>query len=127
MHWYIAKIVFRIICGDGLHQPQFDEQLRLIKAVDEAAACKKAHSIGIFEQDEFISTDGKRVQWKFIGVPELNPLVSIADGAELLSSIHEPEDAEGYISLIHQRALRFNTVKAKAVSDNSFVTADSLS
>ncbi|MEP7129294.1 MAG: DUF4288 domain-containing protein, partial [Chitinophagales bacterium] len=29
MNWYLAKIVFRIICGDGLHQPQFDEQLRL--------------------------------------------------------------------------------------------------
>jgi len=27
MNWYLAKLVFRIICGDGDHTPQFDEQL----------------------------------------------------------------------------------------------------
>ena len=31
MKWYLAKIVYRIICGEGNHTPQFDEQLRLIK------------------------------------------------------------------------------------------------
>jgi hypothetical protein len=29
MQWYLAKLVFQIICGDGNHRPQFDEQLRL--------------------------------------------------------------------------------------------------
>jgi hypothetical protein len=27
MKWYLAKMVFRIICGEGEHTPQFDEQL----------------------------------------------------------------------------------------------------
>jgi len=30
MNWYLAKMVFRIICGEGNHTAQFDEQLRLI-------------------------------------------------------------------------------------------------
>ena len=41
MNWYLAKMVYRIICGDGNHTPQFDEQLRLIKAQDEFHAFQK--------------------------------------------------------------------------------------
>ena len=26
MHWFLAKIVYRIICGSGEHTAQFDEQ-----------------------------------------------------------------------------------------------------
>ncbi|MFA6946933.1 MAG: DUF4288 domain-containing protein, partial [Pedobacter sp.] len=32
MNWYVAKLIFRITCRNGNHQPQFDEQLRLISA-----------------------------------------------------------------------------------------------
>ena len=32
MNWYLAKFVYRIVCGNGNHIPQFDEQLRLITA-----------------------------------------------------------------------------------------------
>ena len=41
MKWYLAKIVFQIICGDGKHTAQFDEQLRLIAAADEDEAFGK--------------------------------------------------------------------------------------
>lgn len=125
MNWYIAKIVFRIICDDGSHQPQFDEQLRMIRAVNVADANKKAYAIGNFEEDDFYSEEGKRIHWKFIGVPELFPMISLRDGAELYSTIHEPGDADAYTDFIAQRAQRLNAVKAKAVSDNSFVNADS--
>jgi hypothetical protein len=42
MNWYLTKIVFQIICGDGDHTPQFDEQLRLISASSKEAAISKA-------------------------------------------------------------------------------------
>ncbi|HEV3251858.1 MAG TPA: DUF4288 domain-containing protein, partial [Puia sp.] len=45
MNWYLAKIVFRIICGEGQHIPQFDEQLRLIEAGNEVEAFEKATNI----------------------------------------------------------------------------------
>ena len=32
MSWYLTKIVYRIICGQGNHTAQFDEQLRLIES-----------------------------------------------------------------------------------------------
>ena len=53
MNWYLGKIIFRIICGEGTHTAQFDEQLRLIAATDEEEAFQKATTIGQREQDGF--------------------------------------------------------------------------
>ena len=50
MKWYLAKIVYRIICGDGNHTAQFDEQLRLIEAEDDMHAFQKARITG--DQEE---------------------------------------------------------------------------
>ena len=46
MEWYLAKLVYRIICGTGNHIAQFDEQLRLVQGEDELHAFNKAQLIG---------------------------------------------------------------------------------
>lgn len=103
MHWYIVKIAFQIICGEGHHQPQFDEQLRLILAEGEEEAFRKAKEIGIREQDTFLNQEKKMVQWKFIDVAELYKLSNLMDGAELYSRIEEPDNAASYIDLLHRK------------------------
>ena len=97
MNWYLSKIIFRIICGEGNHTPQFDEQLRLIFAHDETEAFDKAMSIGQREQDGFYNHDQQLVQWKFINVAELYRISGLLDGAEMYSRIQETDDAEAYI------------------------------
>src|SRR5580658_4549516 len=104
MNWYLSKIIFRIICGEGQHTPQFDEQLRLIYAKDEDEAFRKALAIGEREQDGFYNHDQKLVQWKFINVAELYRLSGLLDGAEMYSRIQETDDPEGYIELANRRA-----------------------
>jgi hypothetical protein len=104
MHWYLSKIIFRIICGEGNHTPQFDEQLRLIAALDEEEAFRKAYQLGEKEQDRFYNQDQQLVQWKFINVAELYRLSSLLDGAEMYSRIQETDDPEGYIDLANRRA-----------------------
>jgi hypothetical protein len=104
MNWYLAKLVFRIICGEGNHKPQFDEQLRLIEAENEDQACAKATSIGFREEDEFYNQDRKLVQWKFINISELYKLSGLLDGAELYSTIQEMDNAESYTDLINRKA-----------------------
>jgi len=104
MNWYLAKIVFRIICGTGNHTAQFDEQLRLIKASNESEAFDKACEIGMQEQDEFFNEQEKLVQWKFINVAELYKLSGLLDGAELYSRIQEADDADTYIELTNKKA-----------------------
>ena len=111
MNWYLSKIIFRIICGEGQHTPQFDEQLRLIAANNETEAFQKALAIGEREQENFYNQEQQLVQWKFINVAELYRLSGLLDGAEMYSRIQETDDPEGYIGLTNRRAdhIRINS------------------
>lgn len=113
MNWFLAKIVYRIICGEGNHIAQFDEQLRLIVAANEQEAFQKAASIGRQEEDCFYNNSKKLVQWKFVNVPELYRIAELVDGAELYSRIEEKDNGEMYTELVHKRAatIELNTVQ----------------
>lgn len=104
MNWFLAKLVFRIIYGDGHHTPQFDEQLRLIYAADELHAFHKARLLGegdcLKDNDDIIAN----VKWKFIDVVELHLLKEYTDGAEIYSVIKEEADANLYIRSIQKTA-----------------------
>ncbi len=104
MNWYVAKIVFRIISGDGTHLAQFDEQLRLICALDEHHAFEKATAVGVAHQDRFLNNQSQPVQWQFIAVAEINQLSDLADGTELHYQIHEAPDADLYTAWAHHRS-----------------------
>ena len=104
MKWYLAKLVYRIVCGTGDHTAQFDEQLRLIAAADETEAFEKARATGQRESETFINNREKLVQWQFINVSELYRLQQLIDGAELYSRITEVDDAERYTAFVHHKA-----------------------
>jgi Domain of unknown function (DUF4288) len=104
MNWYLAKMVFRILCGDGQHSAQFDEQLRLIAAGSKEEAFHKAQSMGIHEQEMFFNKKEQLVQWQFINISELYRLQDLIDGAELYSRIDEKDDAESYIHIVQAKA-----------------------
>lgn len=107
MKWFLAKLVFRIHCGNGNHTPQFDEQLRLIYAEDELHAFHKARLFG--EGDRVIPAEDEienagNVHWKFLDVIELHALVNFTDGAEIYSVKREEDDANVYIRSIQKTA-----------------------
>ena len=104
MNWYLAKLVYRVICIDGNHTPQFDEQLRLIRAEDELHAFHKARLIG--DGDYLNGADENRIpaKWKFIDVTELHLLNNLSEGAEVSSKINEEENAEVYIRIIQRKS-----------------------
>ena len=104
MKWYLAKLVYRIICGDGKHTPQFDEQLRLMYAEDAFDAFQKARTLGHKEQDNFLNHDNKPVVWKFIDVSDIQPVTQMTDGVEIYSRISEEEDAEAYTKVTYLKA-----------------------
>lgn len=101
MKWFLAKTVFRILCGNGDHAPQFDEQLRLVYAADQLEAFHKARQWG--EREGSIDL-GPQVKWTFIDVSELHLLSEISDGAELYSSVREEDNPELYIRNTKKRA-----------------------
>jgi len=104
MNWYLVKLVYQIICGDGAHTAQFDEQLRIIEATDDMHALTKAQQLGYREQETFYNNKEKLVQWKFIDVSEMNKIDSFFDGAELYSRINEQDNAGSYIALVQTKA-----------------------
>jgi hypothetical protein len=104
MKWYLAKLVYRILCGDGNHTPQFDEQLRLINAEDKLHAFQKARLFGHREQDNFLNAADKPVHWKFIDVSEIHELNNLNDGVEIYSRISEEENADIHTKIILLRA-----------------------
>lgn len=104
MNWYLVKIVFRIICGNGDHTAQFDEQLRLISAGDKEEAFHKSQMLGLREQEAFYNQQQQLVQWQFVSIAELYPLNDLVDGAELYSRIEERDNAESYIHIVHAKA-----------------------
>jgi hypothetical protein len=114
MNWYLAKMVFRIICGDGNHTAQFDEQLRLISGGSKEEAFHKAQLLGGKEEEMFFNRNQQLVQWQFISVSELYQLNELIDGAEVYSRIEEKENADSYLHIIYKKAeqIRFgNTLE----------------
>jgi len=104
MNWFLAKIVYQIICGDGDHTPQFDEQVRLLSAYTAEEAWQKSNNIGLQEEDIFYNQQQQIVQWKFIAVAELHALDELTDGAEVYSQIKETDDADSYSLFIQHKA-----------------------
>jgi len=104
MNWYLTKIIFQIVCGDGNHTAQFDEQLRLISAEDKKSAFNKARQLGQQEEEIFLNIKQQQVHWKFINVSEVYKLGELLDGAELFSRIDEKGDAGVYIDIINNKA-----------------------
>jgi len=104
MKWYLAKIVYRIVCGDGAHAAQFDEQLRLIAATHQEQAFEKAMAIGHAGEESFENDRHQPVCWQFVNVAELNPIQELIDGAELYGRINEVDDADAYVNFVHHKA-----------------------
>lgn len=104
MNWYLAKFVFRIVCGEGNHTAQFDEQLRLIAARDKEEAFRKAQQMGKTEEETFVNLKEQLVHWQFINVSELYLLSNLIDGAELYSRIEEKDNADAYVYTVNQKA-----------------------
>lgn len=103
MNWYLAKMVFRIICGDGDHMAQFDEQLRLVSAGSKQEAFHKAKLLGGKEEEKFFNNNQQLVHWQFISVSELYQLSDLTDGAELYSRIEQKENADSYLHIIYKK------------------------
>lgn len=110
MPMFIAKIVFNIVTGQEGSRSQFEEQLRLVDAVNLEEAYLKARAIGIGEEEELLRDGQPSIKWQFVDVTDLLPLPSLTTGSEIYSQIHETEESREYIHNIHQRgmALRLN-------------------
>ena len=106
MKWYLARLVYQVISGEGNHTPQFDEQLRLIQADELNWAREKALVLGQIGAFTFLNTSKQNVTWKFVNVTDIFEIDSIEDGAQLYSMTEEPADVKAYMELTKAKAMR---------------------
>ena len=106
MKWYLARLVYQVISGEGNHVPQFDEQLRLIQADELNWAREKAMVLGQIGAFTFKNTRSQHVVWKFIDVTDIFEIGTIEDGAQLYSMTEEPADVKMYMELTKAKAIR---------------------
>ena len=102
MNWFVARIVYQIIAGGNTETSEFDERVILISAEDNKNAFLKASTLGKQDENSFLNYSGQKVEWKFIGVAELNK-TELMDGAELHSRITDTDHAENYIHFVKQK------------------------
>lgn len=110
LKWYVAKIVYQVLVGNGTHTPQFDEQYRLIRADEVSWAWEKAQVLGRLGETSFDNNTGEKVQWKYINVSDVCAISEIEDGAQIYAQTEEPFNAGEYIALTHARADRLKDV-----------------
>jgi hypothetical protein len=105
MNWYLVKMVFQIICGNGKHTAQFEEQLRLIRSADATAAVNKATFLAKEEEQSFLNNVQQTAYWKLIAVTDIYPFAADMDGAEIFSRISEEEQPASFIHTIQLRSV----------------------
>jgi hypothetical protein len=102
--FFIAKLIWQIkIPTTGLAS-EFDEQLRIVKAVDAANAIKKGVQIGHLNEETFINSKGQQVSWAFINVEFVKEIISFDDGNEICSQTIKVDDASQYIKDVHVKS-----------------------
>lgn len=104
LNWYLVKLVYQVVSGEGAHSPQFDEQLRLIQADELDWAWEKAKVLGQMGVFNFLNENKVEVKWKFIDVVDICEIGEIEDGVQIYSYTEEPEDVLAYLKLTNTKA-----------------------
>lgn len=103
MNWFVAKMIFQIE-SENKNYYQFDEQLRLIEAVNEEIALEMAQQIGMMQQNEITSKQEQSLKWEFIAVTELSYIGEIESGKEIHYRICEPDNVSEYLEMVKDKA-----------------------
>lgn len=103
MKWFAVNCIYQVICGDGKHSPQFNEQTRLIYAQNACEALNKAKMMASGFNAPFKSCEGKPVIWTFISIGGIIEIDEPADGVEVSSKILEPKSVKKYLKKLTHR------------------------
>ncbi|GGH02114.1 MULTISPECIES: DUF4288 domain-containing protein [Pedobacter] len=103
MKWFAVNCIYQVICGEGKHTPQFNEQTRLIQADGTMQALEKAKLNAVHFNQPFNNCVGDKVVWKFIGIGGISEVEEPADGVEVSSRIVEPKSVDHYLEKLEHR------------------------
>jgi uncharacterized protein (UPF0548 family) len=93
--WYVATVVIQcIIEGHSSGPWTCDEQIRVLRALDDDSAYEKALQLGKGEEHSYENADGQIVSWKFVGISDLEVIssASIKDGTEIKTHLFKSQE-----------------------------------
>jgi hypothetical protein len=122
MNWYAAKIIFQIV-NNSKEYAQFDEQIRLINAINIELALEIANQTGLMSQEEIISKDGTLLQWKFIAVTEVQDIGDLVSGKEIHYAINEPEEVSLYVQRVLEKSLNLKKLISESNQSESLIAS----
>lgn len=93
MKAYLSQAIYRIIC-EGVATEQYEEQWRLLYAMDERTALANAREVAHEEECTFVDRHGRTVAWQFVAVKDLSE-VALNHGTLLFSQLREVEPVTG--------------------------------
>lgn len=102
--YFIAKIIWQIKIPTNIMASDFDEQLRIVKALDIENALIKANQIGYDQEETLTNSKGHQVSWSFINVEFVKEITSFDDGMEICSQTIKAPDAMQFIKDIHVKS-----------------------
>lgn len=109
--WFGARLLFESVHPEEtVDEPLFEEQIILVRALDEAEAERKALEAGAGAEHEYKNVYGKRVVWTFRELLDLVMLYKdeIVDCGEVYSSFLTADE-------VHRLRKRFGKVPADSV------------
>ena len=83
--WYAAKLIIKCTVGNQISDFVFDEQIKLIDAVNAEEAYTKALKLGQEEECEYQNSEQQEVKWIFKGLLDLHCINRLDDGAQITS------------------------------------------
>jgi Domain of unknown function (DUF4288) len=86
---FTAQIIYRIEC-EGQPTDQYEEQVRLVYADNQAQALSEAREAGKKEESTFTDRQGRTMCWRMVAVKDLQP-VELRNGGLLFSMVREAE------------------------------------
>lgn len=103
MKWFAVNCIYQVICGEGKHTPQFNEQTRLIRAKGIRHALSKANLNAVHFNPSLNNCQGDKIVWKFLGVGGIAEVIELTDGAEVSSKMVEPKSVSLYLEKLAHR------------------------
>ncbi|MEH3114146.1 DUF4288 domain-containing protein [Pedobacter terrae] len=103
MKWFAVNCIYQVICGDGKHSPQFNEQIRLIQAECIGKVLSKANLNAVHFNPSLNDCRGDKIVWKFLGVGGIAEVAELKDGVEVSSRIVEPRSVKLYLEKLAHR------------------------
>jgi hypothetical protein len=111
MNRFLIKLNFQIRIADD--NSRFDEQLRVIDALNEEEAIFKGVALGRSEETLYLNNEAEEVNWKFLGITDVLNVTAMKSGEMVSERLSRKTDHASYTAFLKKKSIE---IQVKSVS-----------